>query len=107
MNIFLNEKVVLFSIGIFFLLLSIFFHVSKKEKNSLFFLVCSALSLFLFASIYYPYLNVWDERFHALVAKNLTKHWLMPTLYDDPIVNMAYDNWDRYHIWLCKPPLFL
>ena len=54
-----------------------------------------------------PFLNVWDERFHALVAKNLMNHPLKPTLYDDPIVNMAYDVWDRYHIWLHKQPLFL
>ncbi len=34
-------------------------------------------------------------------------HPLMPTLYDDPVVNIAYDIWDRYHIWLHKQPLFL
>ncbi len=34
-------------------------------------------------------------------------HPLMPTLYDDPIVNMDYGRWDRYHIWLHKQPLFL
>ncbi|HEX7414911.1 MAG TPA: glycosyltransferase family 39 protein, partial [Bacteroidia bacterium] len=56
----------------------------------------------------YPFLNVWDERFHALVAKNLMHHPLMPTLYDDPIVNMAYsDSWATYHIWLHKQPLFM
>lgn len=31
----------------------------------------------------------------------------MPTLYDDPIVNMPYDRWDKFHIWLHKQPLFL
>jgi 4-amino-4-deoxy-L-arabinose transferase len=35
------------------------------------------------------------------------QHPLMPTLYDNPIVDMAYDRWDRYHIWLHKQPLFL
>ncbi|MHB8402507.1 MAG: ArnT family glycosyltransferase [Bacteroidia bacterium] len=56
----------------------------------------------------YPFLNVWDERFHALVAKNLMHHPLMPTLYDETVVNMVYnDNWARYHIWLHKQPLFM
>ncbi len=103
----LNEKVILFAIGIFFILLSIFYHVTKKEKYSLVFLLCSAVLLFLFAAVLDPFLNVWDERFHALVAKNLMNHPLMPTLYDDPVVNMAYDNWDRFHIWLHKQPLFM
>jgi 4-amino-4-deoxy-L-arabinose transferase len=34
-------------------------------------------------------------------------HPLRPTLYDDPVVNMAYDRWDKFHIWLHKQPLFL
>ncbi|HEY4800959.1 MAG TPA: glycosyltransferase family 39 protein, partial [Bacteroidia bacterium] len=103
----MNEKIILLSVGLLFLLFSIFFHVSKKEKHSLVFLFCSAIFFFFFASILDSFLNVWDERFHALVAKNFLKHWLMPTLYDDPIVKITYDRWDRYHIWLHKQPLFL
>ena len=63
--------------------------------------------MFLFSSLLDPFLNLWDERFHALVAKNLMNHPLMPTLYDDPVVSMAYDRWDRATIWLHKQPLFL
>lgn len=37
----------------------------------------------------------------------MMNHPLMPTLYDDPVVTMAYDRWDRFHIWLHKQPLFL
>ena len=54
-----------------------------------------------------PFLNQLDERFHALVAKNMMHHPLMPTLYDNPVVNMNYDRWDRLHIWVHKQPLFL
>jgi 4-amino-4-deoxy-L-arabinose transferase len=54
-----------------------------------------------------PYLNLWDERFHALVAKNLLQHPLTPTLYNDPVISMNYDRWDRSIIWLHKQPLFL
>ncbi len=52
-------------------------------------------------------MNIWDERFHALVAKNLIEHPLKPTLYNEPILNIPYDRWDKAHIWLHKQPLFL
>lgn len=53
------------------------------------------------------YLHDWDERFHALVAKNLMAHPLRPTLYDDPLLPYDYRNWREAHVWLHKPPLAL
>jgi 4-amino-4-deoxy-L-arabinose transferase-like glycosyltransferase len=93
--------------AIIFLMSSISLHIIKKEKLSILFLLLTGFCFYCFAALLDPYINIWDERFHALVAKNLMKHPLLPTLYDDPIVNMAYDRWDRYHIWLHKQPLFL
>jgi len=90
-----------------FFLASLFFQTSKRYKLSFVFLGLTAFSLFSFAALLDPFLNIWDERFHALVAKNLIDHPLMPTLYDDPVVDMLYDRWDRWHIWLHKQPLFL
>jgi 4-amino-4-deoxy-L-arabinose transferase-like glycosyltransferase len=51
------------------------------------------------------YLHAWDERYHALVAKNLIKHPFKPTLYDIPILNYDFKNWTTNHIWLHKQPL--
>ncbi|MBE0647661.1 MAG: glycosyltransferase family 39 protein [Bacteroidales bacterium] len=79
----------------------------KKFDYSLGLLLLGAFGLFLFASFLDPFLNLWDERFHALVARNLLNHPLMPTLYENPVVSMAYDRWDRAVIWLHKQPLFL
>jgi len=31
----------------------------------------------------------------------------MPTLYDDPVLAMDYNRWDRAVIWLHKQPFFL
>ncbi|MEQ9149076.1 MAG: glycosyltransferase family 39 protein, partial [Cytophagales bacterium] len=28
-------------------------------------------------------------------------------LYTEKVIDIAYDNWDRYYIWLHKQPLFL
>jgi len=86
---------------------SIVFHVFGKYNASLLFLLLTAFAVFCFAALLDPFLNLWDERFHALVGKNMMHHPFMPTLYDNPVVNMAYDRWDRYHIWLHKQPLFL
>jgi hypothetical protein len=86
---------------------SLVFLVKEKEQLTVITLILTALSIFCFAALLDPFLNIYDERFHALVAKNLMNHPLKPTLYDDPIVNMAYDRWDKYHIWLHKQPLFL
>ncbi len=53
------------------------------------------------------YLHAWDERYHALVAKNLLNHPLTPTLYDKPVFNYDHTDWTQNHIWLHKQPLAL
>jgi 4-amino-4-deoxy-L-arabinose transferase len=53
------------------------------------------------------YLHAWDERFHALVAKNMLKHFFVPTLYDNPVLPYKYTSWSDNHIWLHKQPLTL
>ena len=52
-------------------------------------------------------LHQWDERFHALVAKNLISDPLKPTLYRSPAVSYDYRDWTSNHVWLHKPPVAL
>ncbi len=52
-------------------------------------------------------LHTWDERFHAVVAKNLAIHPLTPTLYDDPVLPFDPHSWLEGHVWLHKPPFAL
>ena len=56
-----------------------------------------------------PYLHAWDERYHALVSKNLIEHPLTPTLHDHPVLEFDNDNWTGSNIWLGKPsfPLWI
>ena len=54
-----------------------------------------------------PFLNNWDEQFHALVAKHLLLHPLVPTLYETPLIPYYPKIWISNHIWLHKQPLFL
>ncbi|MEA2734964.1 MAG: hypothetical protein QOE14_1415 [Humisphaera sp.] len=44
-----------------------------------------------------------DESFHALVAKNLIRHPLRPTLIDRPSLAYDYRDWMSNHVWLHKP----
>ncbi len=53
------------------------------------------------------FLHTWDERYHALVAKHLVEHPLVPTLYEHPVLPYDYRDWRANHVWLHKPPLAL
>ncbi|HNQ61967.1 MAG TPA: glycosyltransferase family 39 protein [Bacteroidia bacterium] len=66
-------------------------------------LVLLGLILRVYASCDF-YLHFWDERYHALVAKNLINHPLLPTLYDNAIFQYDYMNWASNHVWLHKQP---
>lgn len=52
-------------------------------------------------------LGAADECCHALVAKNLLKHPLKPTLIDIPYLPTFAFDWGANHIWLHKPILGL
>lgn len=77
-------------------------------KKALFIIVLLALGLRILAAKD-PYLHDWDERYHALVAKNLIHHPLQPTLHEHPVLAYNNDNWVGSNIWLAKPsfPLWL
>jgi len=52
-----------------------------------------------------PFLHPWDERYHALVAKNLIAHPFRPMLYVTPLLDYDYTNWTNNHIWVHKQPV--
>jgi 4-amino-4-deoxy-L-arabinose transferase len=78
----------------------------SKEKYvfAILLLIVCGLVLRLYMSTDF-FLHEWDERFHALVAKNLIQHPLTPTLYDNPVFPYDYKNWAANHIWVHKQPL--
>jgi len=77
---------------------------NKNIPRTLFILLFCGFLLRLFTASD-PFLHSWDERYHALVAKNLIEHPLKPTLYDHPILDYDYKNWSGNHVWLHKPPV--
>jgi 4-amino-4-deoxy-L-arabinose transferase-like glycosyltransferase len=66
-------------------------------------IICGFLLRLYSASDFY--LHNWDERYHALVAKNFLKHFFVPTLVDNSLFPVGIEHWDRNHIWLHKQPL--
>jgi 4-amino-4-deoxy-L-arabinose transferase len=46
-----------------------------------------------------------DEVFHAIVAANLLKHPLTPTLNDRQYIDFDHSLWQNTHVWLHKPPM--
>jgi 4-amino-4-deoxy-L-arabinose transferase-like glycosyltransferase len=51
------------------------------------------------------FLHDWDERFHALVAKNMTNDPFVPMLRKTPVLEYEMSDWCCNHIWLHKPPM--
>jgi len=80
---------------------------NKSTKKGLLFLFSSSLCIGAAFATFNPYLNLWDEQFHALVAKNLIDNPLKPTLYQETPLEFNYKSWIANHIWLHKPPLSL
>lgn len=80
---------------------------TTKERNSVILLIIAAFVLGLFSISLDPYLNMWDEQFHALVAKNLTKDFFKPTLYPDPVLPYFNGSWTENYVWVHKQPWFL
>ena len=70
-------------------------------------LMAAALCLRLALAGLDPFLHSWDERYHALVAKNMLTDWTRPLLRADPVLPYDYQAWCCNHVWLHKQPLFL
>lgn len=54
-----------------------------------------------------PFLHIWDEQYHALVAKHMADHPFEPILYETMLRKHDLLNWTDGHVWLHKQPFFL
>lgn len=101
-------QVLLAVIAVIFFVTSLIFYVkTNRGAVSLVLLFIGTLTLRLFYASLDPFLNEWDEQVHALVAKNMLDHPLVPTLFETPAFDYVKGNWIEEHIWLHKQPLFL
>lgn len=88
-------------------LLSAWFFYQKQYRYGLFLLFLTGFALRCWAASLDPFLHDWDERFHAIVAKNMMYHPFKPMLRANPAVAYDYTAWCCNHVWLHKQPLFL
>lgn len=102
-----KEQLALLIMSALILFAAITFYHFKREKLSMILLLLGALSLGAFVAQLNPFLNLWDEQYHALVAKNMMHNPLYPVLYANPLLGYDYTNWGGNHVWLHKQPLFL
>jgi len=94
------------SISLFFF--GVYFHEYKsKTKLGLMFVVLGGLLLRILFCLMNNFFNLWDEQYHALVAKHLIENPLKPLLFKNPALPYYYPDWGANHIWLHKQPLFL
>lgn len=81
-----------------------YFAANSKPKLSLLFLCLGAIACRLFV-MSDAVLHLWDERYHALVAKHMMTEPYSPKLYLQTLLPYDYTNWTTNHIWLHKQPL--
>lgn len=101
------EKTFLITGFCLMLLSLIFFNFYKKYTLAILLLLAGGFLLRIFVSILYPTLFLWDEQFHALVAKNMVEFPFKPMLYKIPLLPYDPYSWVDNHIWLHKYPFFL
>lgn len=80
-----------------------YFRQHRYTISVLFFVFAGFLLRFYCASD--PLVHQWDERFHALVAKNMLDNPFVPKLYAQAILPFDYKYWYENEIWLHKQPL--
>jgi len=54
-----------------------------------------------------PFLHDWDERYHALVAKNMIDNPFVPVLRKNAWLKTDPFSWTNGTLWIHKQPLFL
>ena len=94
--------------GLALLFMSLILFQFKEDKRiSIAFLLLGGFCVRLFVSLLNAHLTLWDEQFHALVAKNMMDNPFTPILYKNPLLPYDPNSWTSGHIWLHKQPLFL
>lgn len=104
---FSSNQIIPFIISAAILIVSIIFFQLGKRNTALILLFIGSAGLGFFIANLDHFLILWDESYHALVAKNMLSQPFQPTLYANPLLAYDYRNWTANHIWLHKQPLFL
>jgi 4-amino-4-deoxy-L-arabinose transferase len=78
-----------------------------KEHHWAIIIFVIAVLLRLYAAHMDSFLHEWDERFHALVARNMMENPFHPLLIKIPFESGNSHDWSSAQLWLHKQPLFM
>lgn len=87
--------------------ISCYYQSKEKTPLSLWLLFIAGLCIRMHMIYLDQFLHDWDEKYHALVARNLMYNPLKPMLYVDTIIPKNFTSWTNNHIWLHKQPMFM
>jgi 4-amino-4-deoxy-L-arabinose transferase len=107
LNYYTYDQIIPLIISALFIILSLITYHIDKKRIGLVLLFIGSLGLGYFIANLDHFLIIWDEQYHALVAKNMMNNPFKPTLYSIPLLEYDYKNWTGNHIWVHKQPLFL
>ncbi len=108
LQIHINSILYILYTGILLIFIAIvYFETTEKEVQSIVLITLGVFFIALFSVLSDPFLHMWDEQVHALVAKNMVKHPFKPMFMAHPMLTVNYKNWTATQIWLHKQPLFL
>jgi 4-amino-4-deoxy-L-arabinose transferase len=89
----------IYGLLVFYIIKSI---IATDSKKALFLILVLGLLLRIFISTDL-YLHEWDEKFHAVLSKNIFNSPIAPKLYLNPIIEYDFKDWSANHVWFSKP----
>ncbi len=102
-----NRSLVFLISSLIFIAFSVYFFINNTSLYALVFLIIGGFLLRCFMITLNDFLWLWDEQYHALVAKNLIGNPLKPVLVKNPVLTYDIGTWTNNHVWLHKFPAFL
>ena len=87
------QEIVLFALSGLLLALIGWRYQRGQHQQAVLLLLASAFALRLGMAGLDPFQHNWDERYHALVAKNLLAAWARPQLRANPVLAYDYCQW--------------
>jgi 4-amino-4-deoxy-L-arabinose transferase-like glycosyltransferase len=97
----------LFSISVALALAAIITFSLGKKNAALVLLAGSAFFIRLYMAHMDAFLHDWDEKYHALVARNMMDNPFKPVLKNGLNIPYDYKAWCCNYIWVHKQPLFM
>src|SRR5688572_2886152 len=102
----MKEGHLIIFICILFYAFSTHFYREKKYLLGVFFILGAVATIRLYMGSH-EFFVPWDERIHAMVAKNMVENPFKPILVKNHVLPYDYQNWTMNHIWVHKQPLGL